>query len=52
MSPWLLLAVLLVVLVGFAIAMRDNVRAGFSVRSFGFFIEARNSDRKRKLWKE
>ena len=36
--------VLAMLLIGFAITKRDNVRASFSFRPFGFTLEARNSE--------
>jgi hypothetical protein len=38
---------LLVLLVGFAVYMRDNVRASFSFKPFGFSLEAKNDNETR-----
>ena len=47
MSILLAAFILALALIGFAIYKKDYVRASFSLRPFGFFLEAKNNSGKR-----
>jgi hypothetical protein len=43
MSILLAAFILALLLIGFAVYKKDHVRASFSLRPFGFFLEAKNN---------